>query len=339
MTNYVGSELDDENSTDQDGAPLTPEEREKRKRKRRTFEEMSASEQNILKAFLDLFKGLLGAESAAAANGEDTEHDPLFQSLNSQFADTMGMDPAGDDYASFKQKMRTPGYDPAKDRDFVGRVTQSGAVETGGKIDTFVKNPPRELLDLICKHESGGNYNVVWNGCKVKPQNLTGMTVSEVMQWQRDEIARGSRSTAAGRYQIISGTMKGLVREMGLTGNEKFDEALQDRMAMQLLKRRGLDDYLGGRISQDKFMDNMAYEWASLKKSNGRGAYDGDGLNASVNTLTRERAILTALRTGDNFNTASGAAPVLVASATTDTKTLDPNKKTGPALTPGGSNA
>lgn len=75
--------------------------------------------------------------------------------------------------------------------------------------------------------------------------------------------------------------MRDLKKEMGLTDDMKFDKRLQDRMAMQLLKKRGLDDWQAGKLSDDQFMDNLAHEWASLPKADGRGAYKGQRTGVS----------------------------------------------------------
>jgi muramidase (phage lysozyme) len=138
----------------------------------------------------------------------------------------------------------------------------------------------RSLLGLIGQHESGQNYNAVYGHSKGNGVDFTNMTVNEVLAWQRQYVNDGSASSAVGRYQIIQKTLRGLRDEMGLSGDEKFDQSMQDRMAMRLLERRGLESYRNGRITEAQFMDNVAKEWASMPTRTGRGHYDGDGLNA-----------------------------------------------------------
>ncbi len=136
------------------------------------------------------------------------------------------------------------------------------------------------LLELIADKESGGDYNRIY-GKGVQREDLTNMTINEVIAWQRNYTQNeGSPSSAAGKYQIIRKTLTGLKDEMGLTGNELYDETMQDRMAVHLLDRRGYDDYLAGNMSEDKFMENVAKEWASMPKDEtGLSYYAGDGLN------------------------------------------------------------
>ncbi len=144
------------------------------------------------------------------------------------------------------------------------------------------------LLDFIAKHESGGNYNIVWGGINRKhrpPKPLTSMTVGEVLNWQ-DSIDRLYQSEAAGKYQIMEDTLRNLYKEAGLTLNSMFDEAGQDKLATTLLKRRGLDKYLSGHLSVEDFCNNLAKEWASLPvvsgPKRGKSYYSGDGLNKAL---------------------------------------------------------
>lgn len=151
---------------------------------------------------------------------------------------------------------------------------------------------PQPLLDFIAEHESEGAarrlkisaYDVVWGGiaAKHRPAKLSAMTIAEVLAWQ-DSIDALYRSEAAGRYQIMEDTLRSLYREAGLTGADLFDKAGQDRLAVALLKRRGLEMYLDGRITLETFCNNLAREWASLPMvsgpKRGRSYYDGDGLN------------------------------------------------------------
>ena len=151
---------------------------------------------------------------------------------------------------------------------------------------------PQPLLDFIGEHESEGAarrlkisaYDVVWGGiaAKHRPAKLSAMTIAEVLAWQ-DSIDAMYRSEAAGRYQIMEDTLRSLYREAGMTGADLFDRAGQDRLAVALLKRRGLDMFLDGRLSAEAFANNLAREWASLPMvsgpKRGRSYYDGDGLN------------------------------------------------------------
>ncbi len=170
------------------------------------------------------------------------------------------------------QRMDMSSADMARAEDVVAKYADTG-------------NP---LLELIADKESGGMYNRVYNkdGSDVRLENLTGMTINQVIAWQRNYTENeGSASSAAGKYQIIRKTLTGLRDSMGLTGNELYDEAMQDRMAMELLNQRGYDDYLAGRIDDSTFMRKISQEWASMPKDeSGVSYYAGDGLNKAHTT-------------------------------------------------------
>lgn len=153
----------------------------------------------------------------------------------------------------------------------VGRGVENTTALFGRGVDA--------LKNLIGHHESRNDYNRIY-GSGVKRIPLTEMTINEVLDWQKKYVADGSRSSAAGKYQIIQGTLGELKTQMKLSGNEKFDEQMQDRMFEKLAERRGLGDFQQGKISQATFMRNLSQEWASLPKDNsGLSYYHGDGLN------------------------------------------------------------
>ena len=145
----------------------------------------------------------------------------------------------------------------------------------------------KPLLDFIAKPESGGDYNVVWG--RIQPADrpkrpLVTMTIAEVLAWQESIDAR-YQSEAAGRYQIMEDTLRPLPPAAGLLPSDLFNEANQDALATVLLRRRGLDKFLAGKISAEEFANNLAREWASLPvvtgPKAGRSYYAGDGLNKS----------------------------------------------------------
>ena len=145
----------------------------------------------------------------------------------------------------------------------------------------------KQLLDFIAQPESGGDYNIVWGNIDQshRPKRpLTEMTIRQVLAWQ-DGIDPLYRSEAAGKYQILEDTLRGLYRNAGLTLKSKFDEAGQDKLAEALLVRRGYNKYMAGKISSVQFANNLAKEWASLPviggPKHGMSYYGGDGLNKS----------------------------------------------------------
>jgi len=142
----------------------------------------------------------------------------------------------------------------------------------------------KDVLNFIGSKEAPRGYVDYFRGVTVKPPKLlTEMTINEVLDWQVEANPPGPGTAAAGKYQIINKTLKDLVDKAGLTGEELFNEETQDRLAMILLKRRGLDKFLAGSITQEQFANNLAKEWASLPvvsgAKKGKSFFDGDGIN------------------------------------------------------------
>ena len=139
----------------------------------------------------------------------------------------------------------------------------------------------RGVLDLIGKYESGNDYNRL-NGTGRKP--LVNMTLQQVMDEQRNfRTWPGATSSAIGKYQYISSTLREMVALMGLNPQTtKYDARTQDAIAKRDLQRRcRLDDWLAGRITDAQFMNLVARVWASVPTTAGVSAYKGVGNNAA----------------------------------------------------------
>ena len=150
-----------------------------------------------------------------------------------------------------------------------------GAIEPGfDESGSFVSGDYEELLNLIAEKESkdsggynayneggaAGGYQVIgYSGPSLNGpigKNLTDMTISEIMQHQ------GSKNPpihAAGRYQIIGTTMKGLLSgrygETGVKVADKFTPEIQDKLAIALIR---------SRLSTGANVENFISEWRGL---------------------------------------------------------------------------
>ena len=179
----------------------------------------------------------------------------------------------------------------------------------------------KNLLNLIAKAESNGNYDVVYSGIPgnlrpdaVAGKTLTDCTAQEALDWGAQVRPRVA-STAAGAFQIIHKTLQGLVQGGTVAPGELFNEDAQDRCAMALLDRRGLEECASGKMSVQDFALNLSKEWASLPvprdiERNGRtikegcSFYSGDGLNKS---LVSPDQVLDAIRADLGFAAAAKA--------------------------------
>lgn len=140
-----------------------------------------------------------------------------------------------------------------------------------------------QLLNVIAWAESKGNYNAYFGNAANSSIDFTKMSIAQVLQWQADFVRAGNASSAVGKYQIINTTLSGLVRQLGINTNQRFDQPTQDRLAIALLERRGSEKYVNNEITQQEFAANLAKEWAGLPKIVGpdpdASYYAADGLN------------------------------------------------------------
>lgn len=157
-----------------------------------------------------------------------------------------------------------------------------------------------DLLNMIAKVESRSNYNAYFGNANNTEIQFTSMSVGEVLAWQRQFVATGSPSSAVGRYQFIDATLQGLVHEQKINESEIFDEALQDKLAVALLERRGIREYAENKISRETFAHNLSKEWAALPKTIGahpeRSYYASDGLNNAQISIGEVLASIATVR-------------------------------------------
>jgi len=143
------------------------------------------------------------------------------------------------------------------------------------------------VLDLVSGPESLGNYNAWYRNAHQSRVQLADLTVGEVRSLQ-DRLVRLNGGSAVGRYQIIDDTLDGLIARMGLSAQARFTPALQDRMAMHLARDAGLDAWLAGALSDERFAASLARVWAGLPGDHrNRSSYAGiQGNRASVGWRT-----------------------------------------------------
>ncbi|WP_349434251.1 hypothetical protein [Pararhizobium sp. A13] len=153
-----------------------------------------------------------------------------------------------------------------------------------------------QFMNEIIGVESGGNYNAFHGNGNNNRVRFTDMTIQQVLDWQKGGEWRrlGAGSSAVGKYQFIESTLKDVVRASGIDPNTKFTPAVQDKLIMhRLFTTRNMKDYLDGKISDEEMVDkHLATEFAGLKKTDGRGVYDGDGINKASLSARRTIAAL-----------------------------------------------
>jgi conjugal transfer mating pair stabilization protein TraG len=154
------------------------------------------------------------------------------------------------------------------------------------------------VLDLIATAESQGNYNAWHGNAAQRDVDLSALSVIEVRALQA-ELVHSTGGSAIGRYQILDDTLGSLATRLGLSGDERFTPALQDRLALQLARDAGLDRWLEGRLSDGQFATNLSQIWAGLPTDEtNRSAYEGIAGNRAALKYDAMRASLRSIRPG-----------------------------------------
>src|SRR5689334_17793034 len=105
------------------------------------------------------------------------------------------------------------------------------APDTAAEINSIA-----QLGDVVAGGESErGGYNAYNTGTRnnhvvhsgIKP--LYTMTVNQILESSRLPPEDQRRVFAAGKYQVITSTLRSAKAEMGLSGNELFTPQLQER--------------------------------------------------------------------------------------------------------------
>jgi hypothetical protein len=144
------------------------------------------------------------------------------------------------------------------------------------------------LLGIIRQHEGGAmGYEAINKGRAGDTPGgypgLTNLTIDEVMKKQDNK-----EIMAAGAYQIIPDTLKGLMQgnygETGVSRTDKFSPEVQDKLAMALINKR-----LAGKNTAEEQLASLANEWAFIANpTTGKSAYAGIAGNASSASGTNQ---------------------------------------------------
>lgn len=167
----------------------------------------------------------------------------------------------------------------------------------GGTIGGGATGDWAPLLDLIASKESGGNYEAMYPSTTLK--GATKMTIAEVAR----------RATGAvGKYQQLPEYLVSRARAAGLNPDKDlFSPANQDLIVskVNIERNRGGSRWLSGQITDEKFMDGLAYEFASLPDAYGRFKYKGQSSSMDPSTI---RSALSKVKETSSVKKAQGGS-------------------------------
>lgn len=192
----------------------------------------------------------------------------------------------------------------------VVRIPRAPGGRSNDTVNSATQGALAPLLNFIGDKESNGYDDIsgLVSRSRYPTKRITQMTIQEVLNWQ-ESVDKFQLSEAVGRYQIMEDTLRGynndkdsgpgnpIYTRAGLNANSLFSPENQDKIAIVLLQRRGLNRFLRGDISRETFANNLANEWAALPLVSGphagKSAYQGD--RAGNTALTTVKAYLDAI--------------------------------------------
>ncbi len=157
-----------------------------------------------------------------------------------------------------------------------GKSTAKSQDYDTAKKDKKYKWSHTEFGNIIAKEESGDNYNIcnkTKGGLKIiRDVKVVELTIKEIQQKQKERDL-----FAVGRYQLIPDTLIAAVKNLGLDGDDKLDEEMQDKIFDEYLikiKRPKIIAYLEGNGTVEDAMYSSAQEWASIGVEKGKRISD-----------------------------------------------------------------
>jgi hypothetical protein len=154
----------------------------------------------------------------------------------------------------------------------------------------------REIAEQnIFPGESGGDYNALFGysnreGGRYGGTRLTDMTVNQALdfsqpsgdygQWVKGQV--GHVATPMGAYQVVGTTLRAAQNGLGLTGNERMDEGLQDRIGEWIYQNQGSGAWEGWRGNQSGAgpqarVSTRNVQTPSTGNAQGRGILSNEG--------------------------------------------------------------
>lgn len=179
-----------------------------------------------------------------------------------------------DGMGEFSQDFVVPGRGDDKTQIVSSSNRFGGSIDFNSMNDNSTRTTDNILFNAILAGESS-DYSTVYAGSKIQPpSDINTMTVADVQDWQKKNAAAGSISSAAGRFQIITSTLNGLLKDGTISKDDIFNEETQDKAYNALLEGKGYskfkDDFANSKSDEEKiglsqgFQVKLAQEWASI---------------------------------------------------------------------------
>lgn len=175
----------------------------------------------------------------------------------------LGVDPDSQFYQSFRQGI-TPLYGPLDDKSFTQK---------------------------LLKKKEADNYDTLYSNAEVKSKDFKNVKVSDMTLGELVEFTRASNeygkwvkprlpkdsyaakndltSTPVGKYQIVGGTLRSLIKKYNYDLDTKFNKETQDKMFLDLAKEK-----LGDSKTMDQKVRGMRNLWEGFQSKYGTSYND-----------------------------------------------------------------
>jgi hypothetical protein len=232
--------------------------------------------------------------------GEDKKEKQSAQ-VEKEMKDREKKNPIGDFFGGIGKALGFGGDDKETDKE----TPRKGKSEESSS--STLSETQQKALQVLAKYESGAaGYDAVnqigtkggrgvegFSGdIKKMPQHegrsLTDFTIAEIKQLQHDdrsmsnsEWIKAGKLHAVGAYQFIGNTLPGVASRAGIPDNAKFTPAVQDLMALQLMKERGISPWVGpsdkATAAERAIVEQARSEPIAYDKTSGGGAITAFG--------------------------------------------------------------
>ena len=143
---------------------------------------------------------------------------------------------------------------------------QKRALLTNVRSKALIDTPERRALLNTIRYAEGTWSNGEDNGYRTL---YGGGRFQDLSRHPEKVVVKRYSSAAAGAYQFLPTTWKGLAKELRLNS---FEPKHQDQAALHLVKRRGALQEIDSRGLTTAAMAQLAPEWASFPTRSGRSA-------------------------------------------------------------------
>ncbi len=149
--------------------------------------------------------------------------------------------------------------------------------------------------DEIAKQKgyaSGYDVTLGYGKYAKEEKPITEMTFKELREHQKkminEQIRQGidplKASSASGKYQFTGTTLfgkgdkSGLLKQLGISEDEKFTPEMQEKLALALIEK-DLKKFKEGKISFQELNNVLSGRWASIEQyGTGKSKYEGQGM-------------------------------------------------------------